>query len=60
MDSKALNFAKRYGVKTISLHAILKSFLKSNILTKEEIKKIIKEIEEKDKTTILNQEYIFE
>jgi hypothetical protein len=32
----------------------------SNILTKEEIKKIIEEIEEKDKTTILDQERIFE
>lgn len=60
MDSKALNFAKEQGVKTLSLHSILKSFLISNILTKEDVKKIIREIEEKDKTTILNQECIFE
>jgi len=60
MDSKALKFAKNYGVKTISLHAVLRSLLKSNILTEEEAREIIKEIEEKEKTTILNQEYIFE
>ena len=56
MDDKALKFAKGCGVKTISLHAILRSLLKSNIVKEEEAREIIKEIEEKDKTTILNQE----
>lgn len=60
MDSKALKFAKSHGVKTISLHAILKSLLKSNIVTEEEIREIITEIEEKERTIISNQEYIFE
>lgn len=59
MDDKALKFAKGCGVKTISLHAILRSLLKSNIVKEEEAREIIKEIEEKDKTTILNQEDIF-
>ena len=60
MDGAALRFAEENGVETIGLHAILRSLWESGIQTKEEVKGILKEIEEKDNTTIKDVERIFQ
>lgn len=52
MDEAALSFAETNGITTISLHSILRSLWESEILTKEEVKKLISEIEKKDNTRI--------
>ncbi|MDP3104765.1 MAG: hypothetical protein Q8M95_09180 [Candidatus Methanoperedens sp.] len=52
MDEAAISFAESKDVTTISLHSILRSLWESGILTKEEVKKIISEIEQKDNTRI--------
>ena len=58
-DKRAIDFAKEKGVKTIGLHVILRSFWKSGLVEKKDVKKMIDEIEEKDRTRIKNKEKIF-
>ncbi len=52
MDEAAISFAEGKDVITIGLHSVLRSLWESGILTKEEVKKIITEIEQKDNTRI--------
>lgn len=52
IDKSALDFAEEKGVRTLDLHMILKAFWKSEICTKKEVQKMIKDIEEKDNTKI--------
>ena len=52
MDEAAISFAEAKGITTISLHSILRSLWESRILTKEEVKKLISEIEQKDNTRV--------
>ncbi len=52
MDEAAISFAEGKHITTISLHSILRSLWESGILTKEEVKKLISEIEQKDNTRI--------
>lgn len=52
MDEAAISFAESKDVITICLHSVLRSLWESGILTKEEVKKIISEIEQKDNTKI--------
>lgn len=59
MDKVAMNFAEKNNIETISLHAILKSLWRLKIISKEEVEKIVEEIELKDKTKISNKELIF-
>ena len=59
IDKTALDFAKERGVRTLDLHMILKAFWRSGIFTKEEVKNMIKDIEEKDNTKIIGISAIF-
>ncbi|MFP4052097.1 MAG: hypothetical protein ACLFVB_10210 [Thermoplasmata archaeon] len=59
IDRSALDFAEEKGVRTLDLHMILKAFWRSEICTKKEVKKMIKDIEEKDNTKILEKNVIF-
>jgi hypothetical protein len=60
MDRMALGFAKELGVETLGLHALLRAFWKSRILSRAEIEEIIHEIEEKDNTVIKDANAIFD
>jgi hypothetical protein len=52
MDETALSFAETNRVITIGLHSILRSLWESEILKKEDVRKLIIEIEQKDNTRI--------
>ena len=59
LDTAALRFAEENGVETLGLHAILKSLWESGSQSKDEVREIVKEIEQKDNTLIKNIEAIF-
>lgn len=59
LDKVALSYATREGIDTIQLHSILKAIWKSGLQSRDDIKKIIKDIEEIDQTQIKNIEKIF-
>ncbi|MBU4492643.1 MAG: hypothetical protein KKD69_09305 [Euryarchaeota archaeon] len=59
LDAAALRFAEEGGVKTLQLHSILRSLWESGLLSKDEVKAIIKEIEERDNTQIKNAAAVF-
>lgn len=60
LDNIALNSAEEKGIKTIELHSILRALWKSGLKSKDDVREIIKEIEEKDNTRIKDVEKIFE
>ncbi len=59
LDKKAVEFAKSKGIKVVVLKAILRTLLEKRICSKEEVRSIIKNIEERDNRTI-DVEEIFE
>lgn len=58
VDGAALRFAEENEVEALGLHSILRALWFSG-KSKNEIKEIVKDIEEKDKTTIKDVESIF-
>ncbi len=58
MDSAALRFAVSLNVETLELHSILRALWKSGKKSKDEVKAIIREIEEKDNTQIKDLQLI--
>jgi len=52
MDVAAISFAEASDVTTIGLHSVLRSLWESRILTKEQVRELITEIEQKDNTRI--------
>ncbi len=59
MDFSALRFAESLGVETLELHSILRFLWKSGLKSKDEVRAIISEIEDKDNTLIKNSHLIF-
>lgn len=59
MDFAALRFAVSMDVETLELHSILRFLWKSGLKSKVEVNEIIKEIEDKDNTSIKNSHLIF-
>jgi predicted nucleic acid-binding protein len=59
MDNASLIFAQSLGVETLKLHTLLRFLWKSGMRSKDEVKTIIREIEEKDKTSIKDSYLIF-
>jgi predicted nucleic acid-binding protein len=59
MDLAALRLALSLRVEILDLHSILQAFWKSGIKTKDEVKAIIKELEDKDNTLITDSHLIF-
>lgn len=60
LDKVALSYASREGIDTIQMHSILRAMWKSGLQSRDDVKKIIKNIEEMDKTQIKNIEKIFQ
>lgn len=60
MDSAALRFAVTLNVETLELHSILRALWKSGMKSKDEVKAIIRELEDKDNTRINDSYLIFE
>lgn len=58
-DKKVIKFCEDKGIRYIALNALLRMVWKNSILTKEEVKALIAEIEKKDRITILKQDEIF-
>lgn len=59
-DKKAQKFCKKNNIVYFDVRGILRAFYKKEILKKEEIKVLVKKIEEKDNTRIKGFEQIFE
>ncbi|MFP3910427.1 MAG: hypothetical protein ACLFVX_11295 [Archaeoglobaceae archaeon] len=59
-DKKAQEFCKRNNVIYFDIKGVLRTFYRKKILKKEEIKILIKKIEEKDNTRIKGFEKVFE
>jgi predicted nucleic acid-binding protein len=59
-DRRAKNFCKRTDIAYFDIKGILRAFYKENVLKEEEIRSIVKDIEEKDNTRIKGFEEIFE
>lgn len=59
MDATALRFALSLKVDILDLHAILRAFWMSGMKTKDEVREIIRDLEEKDNTSIKEYNYIF-
>ncbi len=59
-DRKAKNFCKRDGIAYFDIKGILRAFYVEIVLNEEEIRSLVKEIEEKDNTRIKGFEEIFE
>jgi len=59
-DKKAIRAASKLKVDYFSLPMLLRQFWRQNILSKDEVIKIINVIEEKDKIFLLNKGQIFE
>jgi len=60
MDSAALSFAVSVNVETLELHSVLRALWKSGMKSKDEVKAIIRELEDKDNTLIKDSHLIFE
>lgn len=59
-DKKAQKFCKKNNIVYFDVRGVLRAFYKKEILKKEEIKFLVKKIEEKDNTRIKGFEQIFE
>ncbi|HEX7444971.1 MAG TPA: hypothetical protein VF300_01140 [Methanothrix sp.] len=59
MDSAALRFAISLDVETLELHSILRAIWESGMKSKDEVKAIIRELEDKDNTQIRDLQLIF-
>lgn len=59
MDNAALMSAQSLGVETLKLHTLLRFLWKSGMKSKDEVKAIVREIEDKDKTLIKDSHLIF-
>ena len=59
MDTAALRFAVSLDVETLELHSILRALWKSGMMSKEEVKALIQELEEEDNTQIRDTHSIF-
>lgn len=59
MDSAALRFAISINVETLELHSILRALWKSGMKSKDEVRAIIRALEEKDNTQISDLHLIF-
>ena len=59
MDSAALRFAISMNVETLELHSILRALWKSGMKSKDEVRAMIRELEEKDNTQISDLHLIF-
>ena len=59
MDYAALRFALSLSVEILDLHSKLRAFWKSGMKTKDEVKAIIRELEDKDNTLIKDSHLIF-
>ncbi len=58
-DSKAMESAKSRDIKIITLHSILRALWYFNVLSKQEVRKLIASMEEKDNLNIKNKELVF-
>ena len=59
-DRRAKNFCKRGNIAYFDIKGILRAFYVETVLNEEEIRSLVKEIEEKDNTRIKGFEEIFE
>ncbi|MBU0599296.1 hypothetical protein KJ997_00735 [bacterium] len=58
-DKKVAKFRETEGVRYITLNALLRMLWRNSILSKEEIKDLIGEIQKKDRVTILKPGEVF-
>lgn len=58
-DKKVPKFCETEGIRYITLNALLRMLWRNSILSKEEVKDLIGEIEEKDRVTIMRPGEIF-
>jgi predicted nucleic acid-binding protein len=59
-DRRAKNFCKRNNIVYFDVKGILRAFYKKKVLKEEEMRDLVKEIEEKDNTRIRGIEEVFE
>ncbi|MFQ6056499.1 MAG: hypothetical protein ACE5J3_11020 [Methanosarcinales archaeon] len=59
-DRRAKNFCKRNNIVYFDVKGILRAFYKKKVLEREEIRNLVREIEEKDNTRIKDFEEVFE
>lgn len=59
-DKKAIKTASKMKVEYFNLPMLLRQFWRQDILSKDKVINIIKEIEEKDRVFLLNKSQIFE
>lgn len=60
MDFAALGLAVSVNVNVLDLHSILRALWKSGLKSKDDVKTIIRELEDKDNTQIKDSHLIFE
>ncbi len=58
-DSKAKKFCEENGIEWLDIVDILRLCYRKHLFDKREIKNMIKDIEEKDRTSIIRKEEIF-
>ena len=59
-DRRAKNFCKGNNIVCFDVKGILRAFYKKKVLKREEIRDLVKDIEEKDNTRIKDFEKVFE
>ena len=59
-DRRAKNFCKGNNIVYFDVKGILRAFYKKKVLKREEIRDLVKDIEEKDNTRIKDFEKVFE
>ena len=59
-DRVALNFARKKGIKCMNLHDIFRELLRKDVLTSDDITRLVREIEAKDNVKFKNIGRIFE
>ncbi len=58
-DGRLLEFADQEKILALDIYDVFKILFRDNVLTKEEVKTILAEMEEKDKTKFKDKEKIF-
>jgi len=59
MDRVAAHYAEQLGVRAVDLHALLKAMLASGLLDEEQLRSLVKQMEQADRTSFPFKDDLF-
>ena len=59
MDRVAAHYAEQFGVRAVDLHALLKAMLASGLLDEEQLRSLVKQMEQADRTSFPFKDDLF-